>query len=404
MKQPVVPGQQGAGGRRADAAGATGSAPRPGPVKPHSIEEIVIPLTSGELAANYQEAAALNKQHSPQGRFSDRYEQTPGWEIGPFRRDDALTFTPGGQWPDPTGIGWTASAIFNPSLIQHHDRLVVFYRASPSMESTASRIGMAVHDPVTGWTDSPENPIVYPTRDNELHGCEDPKIYRADGRYFLFYNAVFPVDPDEAGRFPSPDHPIEDVGCDINLAISDDLVSWTKLGPVVPHDVSRLWCKGAVIPRDPEGNAVRVGGEFLMYLSEGCNGTLQVGRSQDLIHWRFEECPYLDLTSLDGTLHEVAYAAADFDGQGHIVLDLFYHGNVDGKASAQALYHQDSPFTQIALNKGGCLSWGGLVQHRATWLFAQGWDAPARTRELYFYRSAPLRPGPGAQGASHGAW
>jgi len=28
-------------------------------------------------------------------------------------------FTPTSQWPDPTGIGWTASAIFNPSLIRH---------------------------------------------------------------------------------------------------------------------------------------------------------------------------------------------------------------------------------------------------------------------------------------------
>jgi beta-1,2-mannosidase len=349
-------------------------------------EEIMLPLTHHGLAANYNNAAALTKQHSPQDHFSAHYEQTSDWAIGPFHRDSSLTFTPSSQWPDPTGIGWTASAIFNASLIRHDGRLMVFYRASPSMESTASRIGMAVNDPATGWTDSPRNPLIYPTRDNELYGCEDPKIYRANGRYFLFYNAVFPIDPDDASRYPSPNYALEDIGCDINVAVSDDLVGWTKIGPIVPHEVSRLWCKGAVIPRDANGNAVRVGGEFLMYLSEGCNGTLHIGRSVDLIHWEFEEQQYLDLKPLKGLLHEVACAAA-FDN-GRIVLDMFCSAGAAGKFAAQALYHHDSPFTQISLNKGGTLAWGGLLQHRGTWLFAQGWDAPAGIRELYFYRSA----------------
>ncbi|MGZ6493572.1 MAG: glycoside hydrolase family 130 protein [Actinomycetota bacterium] len=346
----------------------------------------MLPLTHHGLAANYESAAALTKQHRPQDHFSAHYEQTPDWAIGPFHLDSSLTFTPTSQWPDPTGIGWTASAIFNPSLIRHDGGLIVFYRASPSMESTASRIGMAVHDPTAGWIDSSRNPLIYPTMDNELHGCEDPKIYRADGRYSLFYNAIFPIDPADAARYPSPDYVIEDIGCDINLAVSDDLVDWEKMGPIVPHEVSRLWCKGAVIPRDANGDAVRVGGEFLMYLSEGCNGTLHIGRSVDLIHWEFEEQQYLDLEPLNGLLHEVACAAALDDPR--IVLDIFYSAGVAGTFAAQALYHRDSPFAQISLNKGGSLSWGGLLEHRGTWLFAQGWDAPAGVRELYFYRSA----------------
>jgi hypothetical protein len=351
-------------------------------------EEIMLPLTRHRLAANYNDAAAFTNQHISQDHFSARYEQDPDWAIGPFHRDSSLAFAPSSQWPDPTGIGWTASAIFNPSLIRHDGRLMVFYRASPSMESTASRIGMAVHDPATGWTDSPRNPLIYPTRDNELHGCEDPKIYRANGRYFLFYNAIFPIDPDDAGRYPSPNYALEDIGCDINVAVSDDLVNWTKIGPIVPHEVSRLWCKGAVIPRDANGNAVRVGSEFLMYLSEGCNGTLHIGRSVDLIHWEFDEQQYLDLEPVKGLLHEVACAAASDDGR--IVLDIFFSAGAAGKFAAQALYHRDSPFAQISLNKGGSLSWGGLLQDRGTWLFAQGWDAPAGVRELYFYRSARL--------------
>lgn len=350
----------------------------------------MIPLTMVGLARNYEEAATGRKIHLSQDHFSARYNEESSWALGPFTRDESLTFTTSLQWLDPTHAGWTSSAIFNPSLIIHDGHLVLFYRASPSMESTASRIGMAVHDPGTGWTDSPDNPVIYPTQDNELYGCEDPKIYRKDGRYFLFYHGVFPIDPSDASTHPSPDYPIENEGCDINLAISDDLRSWTKLGPVVPHQVSRLWCKGAVIPRDPDGNAVRIGGDFLMYLSEGCNGTLQIGRSDDLVHWTFEECAYLDLSPLGGTLHEVACATTAFDNLGHIVIDLFYSDQAGGSAAAQALYHRDTPFTQIALNKGGALSWGGLLQHQGTWLFAQGWDAEEGARELSFYRSQPL--------------
>lgn len=347
----------------------------------------MIPLTTAGLARNYEDAAGLAKLHLSQDHFSLRYEDDSSWAIGPFVQDPSLTFTPTQAWPDPTNVGWTASAIFNPSLIVHDGHLVVFYRASPSMESTASRIGMARHDPETGWVDSPDNPVIYPTQENELHGCEDPKIYRHDGRYFLFYNGIFPIDPGDAAAYPSPDFPLEVHGCDINLAISDDLRSWTKVGRVVPHHVSRLWCKGAVIPRDPDGNAVRIGGEFLMYVSEGCNGTLQVGRSRDLIHWTFEERAYLDLGPLNGALHEVACATTAFDEQGHLVIDLFYSDEEGTFRAAQALYRQDEPLTQLALKKGGALSWGGLLRHEGTWLFAQGWNAPDGTRELYFYRS-----------------
>jgi beta-1,2-mannosidase len=364
----------------------------------------VIPLTTTGLARSYEHAAALRRIHLSQDQFSRRYEEESGWALGPFTQDRSLTFSPTVAWPDPTNVGWTASAIFNPSLILHDGHLVVFYRASPSMESTASRIGMAMHDPETGWVDSADNPVIYPTQENELLGCEDPKIYRSGGRYFLFYHGIFPIDPRDAVAYPSPDFQLGHQGCDINLAVSDDLQHWTKVGPVVPHDVSRLWCKGAVIPRDPDGNAVRIGGEFLMYVSEGCNGRLQVGRSHDLVHWTFEERAYLDISPLKGALHEVACATTAFAEEGHLVLDLFYRDEKGTPRAAQALYRRDEPFTQLALGTGGTLSWGGLLHHRGTWLFAQGWDAPEGIRELYFYRSdrvsAPMR---GQPARSHGA-
>ena len=331
------------------------------------------PVDTEALRASYAEALAHTNALTDvisTDQFSAEYPESPDWAIGPFARDESLTFQLQGQWDDPTGIGWTSDSIFNPTTIERGDELHLFYRASPRKESTASRIGHAVRRNGE-WVDSPANPVIYPTLENEALGCEDPKIYAADGRYVLFYNAIW--------RTPSGD-----TACDIMVAVSDDLENWEKLGLAVPYDVSQFWAKGAVVPRDASGDAVRIRGEYLMFLSEGCGGRPMVGHSDDLISWRFEEQPYLDITPLGGTLHEVACAIVD---DGNLVLDFFY-GDANGDfAAAQALYSPADPFHQLALHRGGSLAWGGLQKLDGDWVFAQGWDAPPSTRDMYFYRS-----------------
>lgn len=330
------------------------------------------PVAPDALRASYLEALehsnALTDRISTD-QFSAHYASRPGWAIGPFERDPSLTFRLEGQWEDPTGVGWTSESIFNPTVIERDGELHLFYRASPRKESTASRIGHAVRRD-GAWHDDPANPVVYPTLENEALGCEDPKVYEAEGRYVLFYNAIRRTEEGE-------------VACDIMAAVSEDLRSWRKLGLAVPYDVSQGWAKGAVVPRDASGRAVRIGGEYLMYLSEGCGGRPMVGRSDDLLSWRFEEQPSLDLSPLPGSLFEVACAAVDGDD---LVLDFFYADEHGDFAAAQALYSVAAPFTQRALNRGGSLAWGGLQKLGGRWSFAQGWDAPAGTRELYFYR------------------
>lgn len=303
-------------------------------------------------------------------QFSAAYPAHPSWAIGPFARDASLTFRLDGQWDDPTGIGWTSDSIFNPTVIERDGELHLFYRASPRKESTASRIGHAVRSGGV-WVDSPANPVIYPTLENEALGCEDPKVYAVDGGYVLFYNAIRRT---AAGE----------VACDIMVATSADLETWEKRGLAVPLDVSQDWAKGAVVPRDERGAAVRVGGEYLMFLSEGCGGRPMVGHSDDLVHWTFAEQPYLDLTPLGGSLHEVACAVVDGDD---LVLDFFYADENGDFAAAQALYSPSDPFTQLAVNRGGSLAWGGLQKLDGDWTFAQGWDAPPGSREMYFYRT-----------------
>ncbi|BAS15967.1 hypothetical protein AHiyo8_42700 [Arthrobacter sp. Hiyo8] len=65
-------------------------------------------------------------------QFSAAYPEHPEWAVGPFRKDDSLTFRQVQDWADPTGIGWTADSIFNPSVMERDGKLYLFYRASPA--------------------------------------------------------------------------------------------------------------------------------------------------------------------------------------------------------------------------------------------------------------------------------
>ncbi|MFP3393483.1 hypothetical protein SB782_32385, partial [Brevibacillus sp. SIMBA_076] len=116
------------------------------------------------------------------------------------------------------------------------------------------------------WHDFPAYAVLFAPLIMEALGCEDPKVYRLDDGYVLFYNAIWRR---EDGS----------VAVDIMSAVSDDLDHWEKRGLVVPYDVSEYWAKGAVIPRDEHGRAVRIRGEYLMFLSEGCGGRPMVGHS-----------------------------------------------------------------------------------------------------------------------------
>ncbi|KQS08137.1 hypothetical protein ASG04_13490 [Curtobacterium sp. Leaf183] len=350
-------------------------------------------LDRAQLVADYERALrhdnALTDRISTDD-FSAVYDDPPAWMIGPFRRDPSLTFTQPRAWADPTGIGWTAESVFNPTLgvapvdgrPGGPEQLHLVYRAAPRKESTSSRIGHAVLT-ADGWVDD-GGPILWPTLRNESLGVEDPKLYRAEGRWFLFYNGIWDTTgTPERAEYPSADHLDGEVGCDINLAVSDDLVHWEKLGQVVPYAVSQLWAKGAVIPRNDRGEAVRIGGEYLMYLSEGCGGRLTVGHSDDMVHWTFAPEDYLDMSSLGPQLYEVACAVVDGD---RLVLDFFHRDPAGHFAAAQARYDVDAPFTQRELHSGGSLAWGGLLRWDGDRVFAQGWDAPRGTREMYCYR------------------
>lgn len=313
----------------------------------------------------------------------------PGdWRVGPFELDPTMTFRKERAWEDPTGMGWRSRVLANPTLIEHQGALHMFYRGNPSKESQSGRVGHAVYREGEGWTDLSGPPVLWPEASDELNSLEDPKLYRHGETYYLFYNSVW----EPSAEFSSSVRAgYRDWGVFVvtKLATSRDLLEFERHGQVVPYEVSRGWSKGAVIPRSPTGDAVAIGGNFLMFLSEGCGDQQMLGASTDLVHWQFKPVTFLPLPEEMGQLAEVACCVAEFEPSGaFFILDFFYRDLQRAWRAGQALYHVDEPTRPLAIEPGGSLAWGGLLKHRGSWLVMQGWDSPSDRQELYAYRSS----------------
>lgn len=347
------------------------------------------------LAENYRDA--INQEISDeimslsQENFIALYEPEKNWAIGPFVRRSDLTFAKNEQMPDPTGLSWTSTSIFNPSVIVDGEKIFLFYRASVKKESLGSRIGGAVYTPLNGWMENPRNPIIFPTEPNEILSVEDPKVYRftndetGQTEFVMFYNGAWTAEDELVEKYQKP---FGNLGCDINYAFSTDLINWVKAGRVVPHEVSRLWAKGAVIPRQGDGSAVKIDGHYMMFISEGCGLKQVVGRSKNMRDWIFEYREYLPLPKTMGIeIYEIACAIVDGE---NLVMDFLYKDNNKRHAGGQALFKLSDPFTVLDYTTNATLCWGGMSKYGNTWIFAQGWDAPRDTEEIYFYE-APIR-------------
>lgn len=314
-------------------------------------------------------------------QFIDKYEPNKKWAIGPFSERKDLAFRKTTQMPDPTGIDWTSSSIFNPSIIEKDGSLYLFYRAAVKKESLGSRIGLAIYTPESGWQESSNNPILYPTEENEILSVEDPKVYcYGKNKYIMFYNGAWAASPEQINKYEKP---YGEIAVDINYALSSDLIIWEKQGLAVPYSVSKLWAKGAVIARDEKGDAVKILGDYLMFISEGCGGHKVLGRSKDMLNWTFQAIDYLPLPNYMGThIYEVACAIIDGD---KLVLDFMYNSHQNEHLGAQARYDISDPTKPLDFTSNATLAWGGMIKYEGKWCFAQGWDAPRDTEEIYFY-------------------
>jgi len=142
------------------------------------------------------------------------------------------------------------------------------------------------------------------------------------------------------------------------------------------------------LQRHGNGEVVRIGGQYMMFVSEGCGGKQFIGYSDDLMKWEFRQEDYLDASSL-GRLYEVMSAVVNGDS---LILDFFYDDGSGVTRSAEALYRLTEPRRQVALNRGGTLNGGGMIRYQDRWVHAQGWDAPPGKAVIHIYGSKKRTP------------
>jgi predicted GH43/DUF377 family glycosyl hydrolase len=130
--------------------------------------------------------------------------------------------------PDPS-VPWESEATYNPSVIEVDGKFHMFYRATSSTDKAGdtgvliSSIGHAVSK--DGITFTGHDQIVFPIRDWEKFGCEDPRVTAFEGNYYIFYTAV--------SEFSAN-------GIRVAVAISDDLKSIREKHLVTPFNAKAM--------------------------------------------------------------------------------------------------------------------------------------------------------------------
>ena len=164
----------------------------------------------------------------------------------------------------PRGTGWESGNVYNPAAVVVDGQVVLLYRAHAA--DRVSRIGLARSDDGIHFAREPE-PVVVPEYDYEREGCEDPRLTRIDGTYYLTYTGY------------------DGTCAQLCLATSPDLRTWTKHGPLfpgfntwrpLPYGPRGAWSKAGVIHPEP------IGGRYWMWFGEG---TIHAATSTDLLHW-----------------------------------------------------------------------------------------------------------------------
>ena len=82
---------------------------------------------------------------------------------------------------------WELKGTFNPGTIVENGTIHILYRAVG--ENRVSRLAYARSSNGTEIHDRSEKPVVAPSAGWEEFGCEDPRITRLDGRYYVTYTA-----------------------------------------------------------------------------------------------------------------------------------------------------------------------------------------------------------------------
>jgi predicted GH43/DUF377 family glycosyl hydrolase len=207
--------------------------------------------------------------------------ELPEWAIGPFAKYvHNPVFAPAGQGWDRGRFG---GGVHNGAVVRKDGQFHYVYRGEAplppeywqggSAESTDMQeidyicdIGIATSRDGISFTRSTEHSPFFRHREDVAYSFEDACVVQHGDTYYLYCNRWDWQDHDNAavnGAF---------------VATSEDLLHWRKAGLVFPGaaEIHRNAC----VLQDPFNRAVRVDGQFVMYLNNGL-----VAYSDDLLNW-----------------------------------------------------------------------------------------------------------------------
>lgn len=127
--------------------------------------------------------------------------------------------------PDPQNP-WEAVNVFNPSVVVHNGLFHMHYRAQGY--DYVSHIGYAVSRDGFSWNRM-RQPVLSPSGDVDARGVEDPRVTELDGRFYMAYTAF-------SREGPPPEHGKLPHGITPMYAVSDNLITWETLGPLVENE------------------------------------------------------------------------------------------------------------------------------------------------------------------------
>jgi predicted GH43/DUF377 family glycosyl hydrolase len=219
-------------------------------------------------------------------------QAAPSWELGPFERIDEVNpiLQPNSQSHfycplQKKDVPWEGEHTFNPGAVVRNGKVYLLYRAeddySRGIGQHTSRIGLAQSEDGRHFVQS-DAPVLFPDQDDQSTfewpgGCEDPRLVETEeGNYVMTYtqwNRQLAV---------------------LGVATSPDLIHWTKQGYAFDKahqgKFGRRWSKSGSIVCRCKGDrliATKIQGKYWMYWGEGM---INIATSDDLISWE----PLLD--------------------------------------------------------------------------------------------------------------
>jgi predicted GH43/DUF377 family glycosyl hydrolase len=167
--------------------------------------------------------------------------------------------------PDPNKP-YESKCSYNPAAVVHDDKVYLIYRAEG--ETGVSSLCLAISKDGYNFEKHENNPVIKPTLPEEKQGCEDPRVTKIGGKFYMTYTSY-------DGMYPERSENIN-----TSLATSKDLINWKK------HGIIARGIKSAALFSE------KINGKYVMFIG---GKKIRIATSENLLDWKLEDRPFLDV-------------------------------------------------------------------------------------------------------------